>query len=96
MIEPLAAPGQRLDHRERGQRAIVSVVAPGVAHGVDVRAEHQRRRAGAPALVARHDVAGRVDARLEPGLAAPADERLSGAPMRVRQEKPRQAPRLVA
>ena len=69
VIEPLAALGQRLDDRERGERAIIAVVAPGVAHGVDVRAQHQRRRARAPALVARDDVAGGVDPRLEPGLA---------------------------
>ena len=95
VIEAIAARGQRFDHCERGQRAIISVVAPRVAHGVDVRAQHESRRAGPLALVASNDIACRVDRRLEPGLAAPADKGLGGMTMRVRQEKPGQASRFV-
>ena len=95
MIETLAAPGQGLDHGQRSQRAIVSIVAPGVAHGVDMRAQHQRWRARALALVAGDDIAGGVDPRLEPGLAAPTDENERRASMGLREEEPRQAAGLI-
>ena len=81
--------------RERGERAVIAVVAAGVAHRVDMRAQHQRRRARAPALVAGDDVAGGVDPRLEPGFRAPADEGLRGRRVRVGEKEPREPPRLV-
>jgi hypothetical protein len=79
VIEAFASPSQPVDHRERGKGAIISIIA----HGVDVRAQHQGGRARAPALVSRHDIARGVDPRLEPRLAGPADESLGGAPMGV-------------
>ena len=93
--EPFPGRGERLDHGERGERAVIAVVAAGVAHRVDMRAQHQRRRAGALALVARDDVAGRVDPRLEPGLRAPTDKGLGCAPVRLGEKEPRQTSRLV-
>ena len=95
VLEPLAARRERFDDRQRRERAVISVVAAGVAHRVDMRAEHQRGRSRAPALVARDDIAGRVDPRLEAGLGAPADERLRRPPVRVGEKQARQASRLV-
>ena len=74
VLQPLAALAERLDDGERGQRAVIAVVTPGVAHRVDMRAQHQSRRARAPSLIARDHVAGGVDPRLEPRLGAPADQ----------------------
>src|SRR6185437_14016179 len=95
VVKALVAPAQALNDPQRRQRAIISVVPSGVAHRVDVRAKHERRSACPSALIARHDIAGRVDFRFEPRLAAPADEGVRRAPMRLRQEKPRQPPRIV-
>src|SRR6185437_13878579 len=95
VIEALAACGKLLDDRERRQRAKVSVVATGVAHRVDVRAGHESERARKLAFVASDDIARRVDPRLEPRLATPADEGARRLGMRVREKEARQAPRLV-
>ena len=63
---------QRADHLDRHEHAEDPVVPAGVAHGVQVRAEQQRRRlrvppGQVPALVAR-----RVLPRVQPDLAHPA------------------------
>ena len=84
VIEALIARAQRLDDGKRRQRAIVSVIRPGVAHRVDVRAKHESRSACPLALVASHDIAGRVDFRLQPRLAAPTNEGMRGPSMRFR------------
>ena len=60
-----------------------------------MRAEHQRGRSRPLALVARDDIAGRVDPRFEAGFGAPADERLRAPPVRVGEKQARQASRLV-
>jgi hypothetical protein len=64
--------GEALDDAERGERAERAVVAAGVAHGVDMRTDHQRRRVRPPAFVARADVADRIDARRQAALSAQA------------------------
>ena len=84
VIEALIARAQALNDGKRRQRAIISVVEPGVAHRVDVRAKHESRSACPFALIASHDIAGRVDFRFEPRLAAPADEGVRGASMGFR------------
>ena len=40
VVEPLAGCAQPLDNREGRERAVISVVTPGVAHGVDMRPQH--------------------------------------------------------
>src|SRR5690606_7115944 len=49
--------------------ADVAVVVAAAGHGVDVRAEHDHGQAGLAAFAAPDEVAGCVDAHLEPGLA---------------------------
>ena len=78
MIEPGIAGGELLDHGERRERAEVAVVAAGVAHRVDMRAEHQRGRVGVLAFVARAHVADRVDPRAQAGFSRPLRELLAG------------------
>ena len=95
VVEPLAAGCEVLHDGERGQRAVVAVVAARVPHGVDVRAQHQRRRARLPAFVARDHVAGGVDPGRHPRFGAPADEGGGGAPVRVGKEEARQPAGLV-
>ncbi len=53
------------------------------------------RRACPFALIASHDIAGRINLRFEARLCAPADEGKRGASMRFGQKKPRQPPRFV-
>jgi hypothetical protein len=89
--EPLAARGQILDDRQSGERAIIAVVAAGVTHRVDMRAQHQGRRLSRSPLVAGDHVAGGVDAGRNPGVGAPADESRGRAPVRVGDEEARQA-----
>src|SRR5438270_577639 len=79
----LAASHRLLDAAERGERAEIAVIAAGVAHRVDMRADHQRRRARRLALVARPDIAGGVDLRGEAGLRSPGHKLLRRLPMGV-------------
>jgi hypothetical protein len=94
-VEPSPLRREALGEAERGERAERAVVAAGVAHGVDMRADHQRRGARPPAFVARADVADRIDARRNAALFRPGDELLGGAPVRLRQAEPRQSGRVV-
>ena len=73
-----AALPRALDHRERDQHAEHPVVAAGVAHGVEMRAEQQRGRAAAARRPASDDVADRVAARGHPGVAHPAEHQVAG------------------
>ena len=75
-LEPLAARGERFDHRKSRQRSVIAVVASGVAHCVDMRPQHERGCA-AFCLIAGDDISGGVDPRLEGR--APADQ-----PMKAR------------
>ena len=60
-----------------------------------MRAKHESRSACPLALVASHDIAGCVNFRFEPRLAAPTDEGKRRASMRFGEKKPRQPPRFV-
>ena len=72
-----------------------AVVAPGVDDAVEMRADDQRRRAALPPFAAADDVAGRIDAGLEPGLAHHPERRLGGRAVGRRQIEARQPARLV-
>src|SRR5213075_2699232 len=50
--------GDTLDGGDDAQHA---VVAAGVAHGIQVRAEHEARQAGARAFIASGDIADRIE-----------------------------------
>ena len=71
--------GDALDRGERDEHAERAVVAAGVAHGVQMRAEHERAADAAAA----DQVADRVLADVEPGGEHPATDELVGAPHRV-------------
>ena len=61
-----AARVQRVDAIDRGHDAQHAVVLAGIAHGVEVRAQHQARRARRRAFVAADHVADRVEPALIP------------------------------
>ncbi len=67
-----AALVQRMDTIDRGHHAQHAVVLAGIAHGVEVRAQHQARRAGSVAFIAADHVADRVEPGAHAGLAHPA------------------------
>ena len=96
MIEALAPRGEDFDHGERGQGSEVAIIAAGVLHRVDVRADHHRRLVGRLALIARTDVAGRIEHGLEPRLARPFGETVAGLSVGRRKIEPRQLAGLVA
>ena len=85
---------QPLDDRQRDQDAERAVVAAGVAHGVEVRAEHQR--AGPSAAEPADQVADRVLAHRHPGGAHPAADQLVRAPHGVGAVAANEQPVLLA
>ena len=76
--------GDRGDHAER------AVLFAGVAHGVEMRAEHQTRQAGPVAFVAAADIADRVEMRGHAGLAHPGQNQIGGVAVLRRKKNPRQ------
>ena len=60
------------DAFDRGDDAQHAVVLAGVAHGVEMRAQHQARRAGRLRLVAADAIADRIEPRRHAGVAHPA------------------------
>jgi hypothetical protein len=90
-----ALAGERLGRDDAGDDAEGAVEAPGVDDAVEMRADDQRRRAALPPFAAADDVADRIDAGLEPGLAHHPKRRLGGRAVGRRQIEARQPARLV-
>ncbi len=84
--QALARSRQRGDAFDAGNHAEHAVVAAGVAHGVEVGAEHQARQPGAYALVAPGDVADRIERRLHAGFAHPAEDFFGRGTVLAREE----------
>ena len=91
-----AAFTERLHGGEGGEHAQRAVVFPGVAHGVEVRAEQQRFRAALRGFPAAEQVEGRVHAHLQPGLAHPGGDEFVRVAHGGRGERAREAAALVA
>src|SRR5260221_578001 len=73
------APGrERGDALDRGDHAEHAVIAAGIAHGVEVRAEHQAGQAGEAAFIASDQIADRVEPGGEARLAHPAEHQVVG------------------
>ena len=68
-----------------------AVVLAGIAHRVEVRAEHEAGQAGPVALVAADDVADRIEARGHARLAHPAEHELARGVLLAGEEHARQA-----
>ena len=67
---------QDLHHLEPGENAVVAVVAPAGADGVDVRSRHQWGRVVAPPASA-EDIADGIDGDREPEVPHPADHQVA-------------------
>ena len=81
---------QTLHHLNRRQHAEHAVVAPGVAHGVKMRAQQHRRRALLHAFIATADVADAVVPHHHTGGLHPLTHQLVGLQMLRRQIDPGQ------
>ena len=79
--------GERLAGFEAGQHAVEAVVTAAGPDGVDVRAEHHRRRILAPATHA-EDVADRVDGDGQAELAHPLHQQVAPGPVLVAEREP--------
>src|SRR6185312_1544386 len=80
------------DRRHHTQHA---VVLPRVAHGVEMRTEHQAWPATLGRLVAADAIADRIEARLHAGLAHPAEDEIVDCALLGGQENARQSIRLL-
>ena len=81
---------QTLDHLNRRQYAEHAVVAPGVAHGVEMRAQQHRRRALLHAFIATADITDAVLPYHHAGGLHPLAHQLVGLQMLRRQIDPGQ------
>src|SRR3954463_2898266 len=92
------APGTRegTDAFDRRDHAEHAVVAAGVAHGVEVRAEDEARCAARAAVIAADGIADRIERRAHAGFAHPAEYEVGGRAVLRRQEDARQAARQLA
>ena len=81
---------QTLDHLNRRQHAEHAVVAPGVAHGVKMRAQQHRRRPLLLSFIASADVADAVLPHHHAGSLHPLAHQLVGLQMLGRQIDPGQ------
>src|SRR5688500_3409887 len=75
--QPLLFAIQQIDAFDGGDYAEHAVVLAGIAHRVEVRAEHEAGQSRPRALVAPARVADRVEPRLHAGLAHPAEHQLA-------------------
>ena len=94
--KPLAAPLQLLHHRDRSQHAERAVVAARIDDGVEVGAEHDRRRAGRLALVAAEQAEQRIGAHAHAGPSHPGLDLPDRLDMRGTQIAPRELARNLA
>ena len=78
---------EHLDHLQAREDAEVAVVAPSRAHGVDVRAGHDRRQI-LPAGTCRDHVADLVDADFEAEVAHPGHDEIATLLVRVGERQP--------
>ena len=83
---------QRVDALDAGDDAEHPVVLARVTHGVQMRAEDERRQTRPLALVAADAVPRRIEARAHSRLAHPAEHQLVRAPLLVRQVDAGEAP----
>src|SRR5690606_5103493 len=96
MVEALAASVQVGDAGDRRDHAQHAIVFAGIAHGIEMRAQHQDGRIRLAALVAANHVAGSIVMPRHAGLAHPAGDLLMGLLLLGREEGAQQEIRAFA
>jgi hypothetical protein len=79
--------GQRAQHLQPGQHAVVAVELAARGLGVDVAARHHGRQVVVQACAARKDVADGIDTDAAAGLARPLHEEIAPLAVPVRQRQ---------
>ena len=69
---------QRLNASDRRQHAEGTIILAGIANGIDMRAEQERRQVWAPPLITPDHIADRIDPSGHAGLVHPGGNQFAG------------------